>query len=84
MKNKRNKIILIKSDISNDELIAMLDGTDSGGESDAEFVSDKPINDTHYILVPEANIHVAYELTETQQKDCEVVRKKRKCQLIMT
>ena len=84
MKNKRKKIILIKSDISNDELIAMLDGTDSGGESDAVFVSDKPINDTHYILVPEANIHVVYKLTVTQQKDCEVVRKKRKYQLIMT
>ena len=37
----------------------MLDGTDSAGKSDAEFVSDKPINDAHYILVHEANIHVA-------------------------
>ena len=48
----------------------MLDGIDSGGESDVdsllndsdtEFVRDKPISktvdDTHNILVPEANVH---------------------------
>ena len=73
----------------------MLDRIDSGGESDVdsilndsntEFVSDKPIrkavDDTHDILVPEANVYVASELTELQQEDCEVLRKKRKCQLI--
>ena len=48
-------------------------------ESDTEFVSDKPINDRHDILVPEAKVHVTSELTEPQQKDCEVLRKKRKC-----
>ena len=70
MENKRKKYIRIKSDVSNDELFAMLDGIDSGGESDVdsllndsdtEFVSDKPISktvdDTHDILVPEANVH---------------------------
>lgn len=48
-------------------------------ESDTEFVSDKPINDRHDILVPEAKVHVTSELAEPQQKDCEVLRKKRKC-----
>ena len=48
-------------------------------DSDTEFVSDKPINDRHDILVPEAKVHVTSELTEPQQKDCEVLRKKRKC-----
>ena len=66
----------------------MLDGIDrwreSGGDiilndSDTEFVSDKPINDRHDILVPEAKVHVTSELTEPQQKNCEVLRKKRKC-----
>ena len=73
----------------------MLYGIDSGGESDVdsilndsatEFVSDKPISkigdDRHHILVPEANVHVASELAEKLQEDCEVLRKKRKCQLI--
>ena len=73
----------------------MLGGIDIGGESDVgsilndsdtEFVSDKPISktndDTRDILVPEANVHVASELTVPQQEDCEVLRKKRKCQLI--
>ena len=70
----------------------MFDGTNSGGESDVEsilndsdteFVSDKSIgkmvDDTHDILVPEANVPVASELTEPQQEDCEVLRRKRKC-----
>ena len=48
-------------------------------ESDTEFASDKPINDRHDILVPEAKVHVTSELAEPQQKDCEVLRKKRKC-----
>ena len=64
----------------------MLDGIDSGGESDVdsilndsdtEFVGDKPISkavdDTHDILIPEANVHMASELTELQQEDCEVL-----------
>ena len=34
MENKRKKYIRIESDVSNDELFAMLDGIDSGGESD--------------------------------------------------
>ena len=95
MENKRKICIGIESDTSNDELFAMLDAIDSGVESDVdsiwnvsdtEFVSDKPISktvdDTHDILVPEANIHVASELTEPQQEDCEVLRNKRKCLLI--
>ena len=66
----------------------MLDGIDrwreSGGDiilndSDTEFVSDKPINDRHDVLVPEAKVHVTSELKEPQQKDCEMLRKKRKC-----
>ena len=95
MENKRKKYIRIESYISNDELLAMLDRTDSGGgndvdsilnDSDTEFVNDKPISnmvdDTHDILVHEANVHLASELTEPQQKDCEVLQKKRKCQII--
>ena len=95
MGNKRRKYIRIDSDISNNEFFAMLYGIDSGGGSDVdsilndsntEFVSDKPIrkavDDTHDILVPEANVHVVSELTELQQEDCEVLRKKRKCRLI--
>ena len=50
-----------------------------------EFVIDKPIckrtDDTHDVLVPEAHVHVASEPTEPQQGFCEVLRKKRKCQL---
>ena len=50
MENKRKKYIRSESDISNDELFAMLNGIDSGGESDVdsilndsatEFVRDK-------------------------------------------
>ena len=41
----------------------------------------KKIDDIHDVLVPEANVHVASELTEPQQEDCQVLRKKRKCQL---
>ena len=71
MENKGKTYIRIESDISNDELFAMLNGTDGGGEndvnnilndSDTEFVSDKPISKTvdytHDILVREANVHV--------------------------
>ena len=71
MENKGKTYIRIESDISNDELFAMLNGTDGGGEnyvnsilndSDTEFVSDKPISKTvdytHDILVPEANVQV--------------------------
>ena len=95
MENKRKKCLRIEYDISNGELFAVVDGIDSGGESDVdsilnesgtEFVSDKPINktvyDTNDILVPEANVHVASELTVPQQEDCEVFRKKRICQII--
>ena len=95
MENKRKKYIRSESDISNDELFEMLNGIDSGGESDVdsilndsatEFVSDKPISktvdDRYHILVPKANVHVVSELAETLQEDCEVLRKKRKCQLI--
>ena len=95
MENKRKKYIHIESDISNNELFPMLDGIDSGRESDVEsilndsdteFVSGKPrsktADDTHDIFVPEANVYVASELTEPQQEHCEVLRKKRKCQLI--
>ena len=70
------KCIRIEPDISNDELFAMLDGIDSGGESNVgsilsdsntEFIIDKPINkmvdDVHDILVPEAKFHVASKLT---------------------
>ena len=73
----------------------MSDAIDSGEESnmnsvlnvsDTEFVSEKPVSkivdDTHYNLVTEANFHVASELTKSQQEDCEVLPKKRKCQLI--
>ena len=94
MENKPKIYIRIESDIWNDELFAMLDVIDSGEESDVdsflndsdtEFVSDKPINKTvdgiHDILVPEANFHMASELTETQQEGCELLPKKRKCQL---
>ena len=94
MKTKQKKNICIESDISNDESFAMLDGIDSGGESnvdsilnysDTEFVIDKAISktidDTHDVLAYEANVHVALELTEPQEKDCEVLRKKGKCQL---
>ena len=90
-KKRKKKCIRIEPDISNDELFAMLDGIDSRGESNVgsilndsntEFIIDKPINkmvdDTHDILVPEAKFHVASELTEPQQKDCDVLRKKRK------
>ena len=100
MKNKKKKKkkttnIRIKSDISNDELFALLDEIDSGRESDVdrildeyntEFVSDKAISkmvdDTRDIVLSETNVHVASELTEPQQEDCEVLRKKRKGQLI--
>ena len=95
MENKLKKYIRIESDISNDEFFAMLDEIDSGAESDVdcilndsdtEFASDKPISkavhDTHDILVPEANVHVASKLTEPKQEDCEALRRKRKCQLI--
>ena len=41
----------------------------------------KTIDDTHDVLVPEANVHVASELTEPQQEDCQVLRKKRICRL---
>ena len=86
MKNKPKKYILIESDISN-EMFAMLDGIAKWGESDVdsilndsdtEFLSDKPIrktvDDTHDILVPEANVYVASELTEPKQEDWEVLR----------
>ena len=86
MENKPKKYFLIESDISN-EMFAMLDGIAKGGESDVynilndsdtEFLSDKPISqtvdDTHDILVPEANVYVASELTEPKQEDCEVLR----------
>ena len=47
-------------------------------DSDTEFLSDKPIrktvDDTHDILVPEANVYVASELTEPKQEDWEVLR----------
>ena len=94
MKKKQKKYICIESDISNDESFAMLDGIDSGGESnvdnilndsDTEFVIDKAISktiyDTHDVLAYEANVHVPLELTEPQEKDCEVLRKKGKCRL---
>ena len=40
------------------------------------------VDDIRDILVPEVNIHEALELTGPQQVNCEVLRKKRKCQLI--
>ena len=47
-------------------------------DSDTEFLSDKPIrktvDDTHDILVPEANVYVASELTEPKQEDWEELR----------
>ena len=55
MENKRKKYIRIESDISNNELLPMLDGIDSGRESDVEsilndsdteFVSDQPRSKT--------------------------------------
>ena len=86
MENKPKKYFLIESDISN-EMFAMLDGIAKWGESDVdsilndsdtEFLSDKPIrktvDDTHDILVPEANVYVASELTEPKQEDWEVLR----------
>ena len=86
MENKPKKYFLIESDISN-EMFAMLDGIAKGGESDidsilndsdTEFLSGKPISktvdDTHDILVPEANVYVASELTEPKQEDWEVLR----------
>ena len=86
MENKPKKYFLIESDISN-EMFAMLDGIAKWGESevdsilndsDTEFLSDKPIrktvDDTHDILVPEANVYVASELTEPKQEDWEVLR----------
>ena len=55
-------------------------------DPDTEFVSDKPRSKTvdaiHNILLHDANVHVASELTETQQEDCEVLRKRKRCQLI--
>ena len=38
MKNKRKEYICIESDISNEELFAILDGTDSGRESDMDSI----------------------------------------------
>ena len=68
-------------------MFAMLDGIAKGGESDVDsilndsdtkFLSDKPISqtvdDTHDILVPEANVYLASELTEPEQEDCEMLR----------
>ena len=94
MENKPKKYFLIESDISN-EMFAMLDGIAKGGESEVdsilndsetEFLSDKPIrktvDDTHDILVPEANVYVASELTEPKQEDWKVLRQKRKYQLV--
>ena len=95
MENKRKKYVRIDSDISNDELFAMFDEIDSGGESDienilndsdTEFVSDTPItttaDDTHNLLVPEANVHVTSEPIKQQQEGYEVLQKKRKSQPI--
>ena len=45
------------------------------GDSNTEFVSGKPIckiaDDTHDLLVPEANVHMASEPMEPQQEDHE-------------
>ena len=95
MENKGKKSFGVESGISNDELFAILDGIDSGGEShvdnvlgdsDTEFVNDKPISkiadDTHNLLVPEVNLHMESEQMEPQQEDHEVLPKKRKSQLI--
>ena len=95
MENRRKEYIRIESDISNDELFAMFDETDSGDESDienilndsdTEFLCDKPIttmaNDIHKALVPETNFHVASEATEQQQEEYKVVQKKGKSQSI--
>ena len=38
MENKRKKYFCLESGISNDELFAILDGIDSGGESDVDNV----------------------------------------------
>ena len=97
MENKRKRYIRIKSDILVDELFVMLDGIDSRGENDmgsilndrdAVFVSDKQISktvdDTNEILVPEANVHVASELTEPQQRIVKCYERRENVSLFMT
>ena len=97
MENKRKKYIHIESDISNNELFPMLDGIDSGRESDVEsilndsdteFVSGKPrsktADDTHDIFVPEANVYVASELKSHSKSIAKCYERRENVSLFMT
>ena len=48
MKTKQKKNICIESDISNDESVAMLDGIDSGGESNVDSILND--SDTEFVV----------------------------------
>ena len=48
MENKRKKYICVESDISNDELFAMSDGIESGGESDVDSILNE--SDTDFVI----------------------------------